>query len=170
MRRLGLSYALIALASLLGACSDQTSLLVEVSSPLAIPGDVNGLELRVVGDVEGRMVDRTYPLSSDWPHSVSLRPGAVENQGVTITVTATLDGGFVARRVVQDSFVRGEQRVVRIVIDAECAGVQCGEGSTAWPGAANRACPTEAWTRAGRPTAAPTRAPSAPPRPTATTW
>ncbi len=128
MRRLGLSHALIALASLLGACSDQTSLLVEVSSPLAIPGDVNGLELRVVGDVEGRMVDRTYPLASDWPHSVSLRPGAVENQGVTITVTATLDGGFVARRVVQDSFVRGEQRVVRIVIDAECAGVQCGEG------------------------------------------
>ncbi len=119
---------LVALASWLGACADQTSLLIEVSSPLAIPDDVDGLELSVRGDAAGSMVDRTYELSGEWPHSVSLRPGTVESQGVTITVTATHGGAFVARRVVHHMFVRGEARVVRVVIDAECAGVTCGAG------------------------------------------
>jgi hypothetical protein len=123
-----LSYAFVALAGLVTACADRTSLLVEVSSPLTVPDQVNGLELRVVGDTEGAMVERTYTLESGWPHTVSLRPGAVESQGVTITVTAVRDGAFVARRVRRASFVRGVQTTVEIVIDAECVGRMCPDG------------------------------------------
>ncbi len=115
-------------AFVLAACADRTSLLVEVTSPLAIPDRVNGLELRVVGDAAGSMIDRTYDLTTGWPHTVSLRPGQIESQGITITVTALHDGAFVARRVVHETFVRGEERVVHVVIDAECADVRCDDG------------------------------------------
>ena len=95
---ISIALAVGAFASLAG-CADKTSLLVEVSSTLAIPDDVNQLELLVVGDVSGSMIERTYEIDSAWPHSVSLRPGSVESQGVTITVVALHDGDFVARRV-----------------------------------------------------------------------
>jgi hypothetical protein len=71
------------------------------------------------------MVDQSYPLASGWPHSVSLRPGRVESQAITISATVRSGGAFVARRAVRSRFVSGEQVAVRIHIPASCRGVMC---------------------------------------------
>jgi hypothetical protein len=125
---LRLRYVVVALCALLTACADRTSLLVEVTSDLIVPDDVNQLQITVVGDVEGQMVDQTYDLTSQWPHTISVRPGQVEDQGVAITVVALRDGAFVARRFQRSEFDRGEQTLVQIHIDAACRGITCDPG------------------------------------------
>ncbi|MBZ0117970.1 MAG: putative metal-binding motif-containing protein, partial [Sandaracinaceae bacterium] len=113
------------MAALLASCADRTSILVEVSSPLVIPDDIDQLQVEIVGDVAGGMADRTFDLMTTWPHSVSIRPGATESQAITVRVTARRSGAFVARRVARSRFVRGEQIVVRVLIDPLCDGVMC---------------------------------------------
>jgi hypothetical protein len=103
-------------------------LLVVVTSDLPIPDRVDGLEVVVTGQTSGAMVDRTFDLTTDWPHSVSVRPGQVESQGVLIQVTALRGGVFVARRIVEGRFVSGEQVTINVDIDAACGMVRCPDG------------------------------------------
>jgi hypothetical protein len=137
------AWASFALALTLSACSDRTSLLVEVTSPLRIPDTIDRLDIQVVGDTEGMMVDRTFDLSTDWPHSVSVRPGQVERQGVDITVTARRGEAFVARRVVHSEFIPGQQVIVQIEIFASCVGVVCDPGVDCVPGMPTGRCEDE---------------------------
>jgi hypothetical protein len=113
------------LALSVSACADRTSLLVRVTSPLEVPADIDGLTVSVVGSVEGHMAERTWALSTPWPHETSIRPGEIESQEVTITVTALREGNFVARRVRRAIFIRGEQTLIEIEIDPACVGVRC---------------------------------------------
>ena len=122
-RSLPLVVSLLALG-----CGESTSILLEVTSPMAIPSEIDSLQVAVTGDSGGNVVDRRYDLGSDWPHTVSIRPGAMESGGVTITVTAQLGGSFVARRVVRSAFVAGTQVHLLVEIPRECAGVMCGPG------------------------------------------
>ncbi|MBX3268922.1 MAG: putative metal-binding motif-containing protein [Sandaracinaceae bacterium] len=112
---------------LTSGCADSTALLVEITSPLAVPGEVDALDLVVRGD-NGNVVERRYDLDGTWPQTVSIRPGAMERGGVTITVTASRGGAFVARRVVRSAFVPGVQTRVAVAIGRDCVGVVCEEG------------------------------------------
>lgn len=124
--------ALGTLASLLllVGCADRTALLVRVtSSDLAVPTDVDRLEISVRGDATGATLDRSFDVNTAWPHSLSLRPGAVESGGVRVTVTARHAGVFVTRRVLHATFARGEGRVVEVLLERSCAGIECPSGS-----------------------------------------
>ncbi len=103
-------------------------MLIEVTSELEVPSQIDAIEVLVTGDVAGSMVNRTYELSTPWPHTISVRPGETETQGVTIQVTARLGGGFVAQRLVRSAFVSGEEVVVRIDLPASCVSVVCDTG------------------------------------------
>lgn len=113
--------------------STPTGIVVEVTSPMAIPDVIDRLELRVVGTDSGEMIDQAFDLTDDWPHSVAVLPGADRSESVTITVTAmkrASDGDplFVARRVLQATFVPGQTRTVSVVLPNDCRGVECTEG------------------------------------------
>jgi len=95
---------------------------VEVTSPtLEVPADVDRLEIEVVGDSSGEMLDVSFAVDSPWPHSYSVRPGSDDSEEVTIAVRGLKDGALVAERAVTDGFEPGESRTVRVVL---------GEGGT----------------------------------------
>lgn len=129
MFRLAALATLTALLLLVG-CADRTALLVRVgSSDLSVPADVDRLEITVRGDATGASLERSFDVSTGFPHSLSLRPGAMESGGVRVTVTARHAGAFVTRRVVHAMFVRGEDRVVDVTLERSCVGVECPVGS-----------------------------------------
>lgn len=120
--------ALVALlgAVLLGACADQTAILVNISSTdLAVPADVDGLEIRAFTP-DGLMFDRQYAIRSAWPQSLLIRPAANEALGeVRVSVTATLGGAFRVRRVATTAFIAGQVRRVDVVLSRDCLNVMC---------------------------------------------
>jgi len=134
MERMLLKSRLVALGLLaslvvLTGCADRTALLVRVdSTDLAVLADVDRLEINVRGDATGASIDRDFDIVDGWPHSLSLRPGAMEAGGVRVTVTARRAGIFVTRRVVRAAFARGEDRVVEILLSRSCLGVECALG------------------------------------------
>ena len=115
--------------ALVVACGSDgaTSILVEVTSDFAVPTEVDSLDVTVTGDATGAVIDDTYDLSGDWPHSVSLRPGEMESGGVRIRVTLRSAGELVARRSVLSAFRSGEEVVVRIHVPRSCGGVVCSD-------------------------------------------
>lgn len=129
--RPSLVVAAAALATLLVAtgCADRTAILVEVTSAdLSVPTDIDSITIRAIS-VFGSSHERTYPLASSWPHSLTLIPAPQEGiGGVRIDVTGNLAGRFVVRRVVATEFVPGTVRRVSVVLARACAGVTCGDG------------------------------------------
>ncbi|MFO0680793.1 MAG: lamin tail domain-containing protein [Sandaracinus sp.] len=117
----------VALAALLlGACADQTAILVNISSTdLAVPADVDGLDIRAFTP-DGLMFERQYPIRSAWPQSLLIRPAPGEALGeVRVSVTATLGGAFRVRRVATTAFVAGQVRHVDVVLARDCLNVMC---------------------------------------------
>jgi hypothetical protein len=103
-------------------------MLIDVESPLAIPTDLDGLEISVVGAMSGNMLDNTFVLTT-FPATYRVIPHAgFESESVTITVTGTRSGARRIRRVVGSAFVQGTEIVVRVDLDATCVGVVCPTG------------------------------------------
>jgi len=115
--------AVLASTLTLGSCADQTALLVEVTSALTVPDDIDELGFEIVGEDSAQMAAVRRAIDSPWPHSLSVRHGARDDEGVRITVTGYLSGVSVASRTEMSAFVPGESRVVRVVLgDADMDG------------------------------------------------
>lgn len=109
-------------------CADRTSLLVQVSSDdLTVPADVDGLRF-VVQTEAGHSIDRAYDIEGAWPHSLTVMPASSQEGRVTITVTGTLGGRPVVRRIVESAFSPGEQRTVVVELHRACLGLPCPDG------------------------------------------
>ncbi len=122
---LGLAFVLAAASP---GCADRTALLVRVSSTLVIPDDVDRLDVSVRGETTMMFADRSFAVSTPWPHTVSIRPGALEFGDVQVTVTAYRGDAFVVRRVVTGRFIPGVDEVIEVELDARCVGIMCPEG------------------------------------------
>jgi len=124
--RLALVLALVAFAA---GCADRTAILVEVTSTdLTIPTDVDAITIRAISAF-GASFEQTYPVSTAWPHSLTITPPPSEGiGGVRIDVTGLRDGAFVVRRVIAAEFVPGESRRVQVVLTASCVDVMCPDG------------------------------------------
>ena len=121
--------ALIVAAGAAG-CADRTSLLISVSSEdYDIPADIDRLDISVRGETTGMTIDRSFPLSAPWPHSLAVRPGMVEPNMVRIPITAFHADEFVTRRVVYRAFTAGFEEVVEVPLQAACRNVMCTEGN-----------------------------------------
>jgi len=128
-----LLFASLALG-LLAGCADETSLLIEVTSPdLLVPDDVDALRFQVTGE-SGAMVDETFAIQGAWPHSLAVTPRASSTEAATITVTALKAGATVVERRVNASFMPGVQRRIDVVLTGSCVGVSCGAGETCMDG------------------------------------
>lgn len=128
LRSLG-PLGLVLLASVAAGCADRTALIVEVtSSDLSIPTDIDSITIEAVSEFGATFV-QTYPVSTTWPHSLTITPPPGEaSDGVRIDVTGNLGGAFVVRRVVGAEFVPGETRRVQVVLTAACVGLDCPDG------------------------------------------
>lgn len=106
----------LALALLVAGCGEATSILVRVSSSeLTPPADVDTLEFTIRGETTGHVENRTFAVTTGWPHSLSIRPGPTEANRVSVTVRARRAGIVVAEATRTESFVRGTD----IILDVE---------------------------------------------------
>lgn len=131
------SALLACLASLLlGACADQTGILVQISSSdIAVPADVDGLRIRA-HTPDALMVDQSFPIRSSWPHSLLIRPARGEALGeVLVEVTGTLGGAYTVRRVVMTAFIPGQVRRVDVELTRDCLHVACADDVSCVAGA-----------------------------------
>ncbi|UJR87215.1 MULTISPECIES: MopE-related protein [Sandaracinus] len=121
--------ALLAITFLLTSCSpSRTALrLVIDSTTLAVPEDVDFLEIEVVGLEGGNQVRRDVQLTR-LPQTLDIRAGEVENGAVRVTITALRDGAFVVRRVVRARFMPGAVQQVPVVLFSVCRGIECDVG------------------------------------------
>jgi hypothetical protein len=119
--------ALAVFVAMVMGCSGPTSILLRITSPLAVPAAIDGLSVSIHGDTTGMTVDRQYPITS-WPQTISLRPGPMESSHLTITITGTHGRTDVVRRIIPAMFVTGTQQTIDVLLPAECAGVMCADG------------------------------------------
>jgi len=120
------TWAFLALAS--ASCADRTSILILVSSDMRVPDDVDRLDISVLGESSGMVVERSFPIATAWPHSLALRPGMMDSSSILVTVTAMHGDEFVARRVVAGEFSPGFEEVIEVVIESACRDVVCEAG------------------------------------------
>lgn len=125
MQRVFASLAL-ALLALLAGCSDQTAILVEVSSPdLTAPGDIDRIEFIATG-TSGVMAQQESDLPGSWPQSFAVRGGTGQRgELVQIQVIGKLGGNQRIRRVVSARLVDGQEVKVSVVLTRNCLDVMC---------------------------------------------
>ncbi|MCC7541732.1 MAG: hypothetical protein IT379_36270, partial [Deltaproteobacteria bacterium] len=127
-------------ATLLLACAgcssqSETAILLEVTSSLPVPDEIDQLEIGVVGEETGSMLADRFDLAASWPQTLTVLPARSERERVLITVTGRLRAGsgepigaFVVRRVTGSAFVPDELTRVSVELSPECVGVRCNEG------------------------------------------
>ena len=126
---------LIGLSCLAAACSGAlTELVVVVDSDLAVPGELDAVEVRVSG-VESMSASGAITNAEPLPRTV----GVVHRGGglgpVEVTVIGSRGGAEVIRARAVTWFVRGQTLVLPIFLSQECTGVTCPAGRTCDGGA-----------------------------------
>ncbi len=119
---LGLIAALV-----LAACADgDTALLVAVESPdLAIPADVDTLRFEAESGL-GLMASGTFAVSTDWPHSLAIRPREEGDEGAVVVRVTGLKGGVeVASTRIESAFRVGRTVTARAIL-TRCVMGSCG--------------------------------------------
>ena len=115
------------------ACSSaDTWLVVEVSSTLRVPDEVDELEFQITGESTRASFRGSYSIATSWPHRLRVRPQRDDGEAVTIAVLANKRSPagpiFVVRGDARDRFAAGTTRVVHVSLDAACRGVSCSPG------------------------------------------
>ncbi|WP_206607048.1 MULTISPECIES: MopE-related protein [Sandaracinus] len=102
-----------------------------MTSSLAVPAQVDALEVRVVGTTASSLRDQRFALTRGFPHTFDILPGAAEHESVQITIVARRGGSEnvrVLRRVVRAAFVSGTVQDVSVELSPDCIDVECPEG------------------------------------------
>jgi hypothetical protein len=127
MRASSLALA-VAMAVGLFACSPApTQLIVVVDTDLAIPGELDEVRISVTSD-RGAMGSERQPLASPalLPLTLSLVAEGEDLGPVEVVAEGRLDGVLVVSRLARAMLVRGETRMLRLHLVADCVGVDCG--------------------------------------------
>jgi hypothetical protein len=112
-------------------CSEDplTELVVAVDSDLAVPGELQSVRLWVAGPSGDEAFDRTVDLTAagapGLPLTLSLTPGSDALEPVVIMAVGSGPGGASVERRVETGFVRGERRLVSMLLLRACVGVTC---------------------------------------------
>jgi hypothetical protein len=120
------------LAALLAACHGDgpTGIVVELSSDLAAPTEVDGFRLRVF-DLAGHALKEVSVAPASLPARLSLVPDDPSStSGVTVEAAALSGSTARITRQATVTFRRGSVLLLRLALDAACACVRCDPGTT----------------------------------------
>jgi hypothetical protein len=118
--RLGLLAAFLPLVAL-SACKSQTSantgIIVDITSDLAVPNEMNQVLMTAKDSQGNKLYERTFDLGPGTnrvplPFRVELRAHQETSKPLTVQVVGQLDGGFVVSRSATLSFVPREMIVL----------------------------------------------------------
>ena len=138
MRELARRYArsataLSCVALALGCASQRppTEVFLLVDAETALRADASSLRLRVSGSTVGGAsevaLDRLVTGAElEWPVTVGIVPrGGDTTRGVRVEATLTSTAGATVRASARTSYLPDETRVLRLSLEACCAGVTC---------------------------------------------
>jgi hypothetical protein len=115
----------------IGCGADRTELVVVVDSDLAVPAAIDAVRLVVISPSG---VERSEVValedSSSLPLILYLEPAGSRLEPVDVTATGLRSGSDVVERRLRTGFVRGQSRVVHLVLRRSCVGVSCGTDET----------------------------------------
>jgi hypothetical protein len=120
--------ALVALVAVaLAACADgETAVLVEVDSPdLTVPADIDTLRFEAESGL-GLMASGTFAVSTDWPHSLAIRPREEGDEGAVVVRVTGLKGGVEVATTRVDAAFRVGQTVRATAVLTRCVMGNCG--------------------------------------------
>ncbi|MCB9594069.1 MAG: hypothetical protein H6719_15150 [Sandaracinaceae bacterium] len=123
----------LSIALTFGCQSELTEIVVVVDSDLAVPGELDAVEVSVTGSM---VMTASGSLSEQpLPRSVGLVHGGGSLGPITIRAIGTQGGATVTEAVARTSFVRGRTLVLPLVLERRCRGVSCAADQTCAAGA-----------------------------------
>lgn len=123
----------ILLALAFGCGGDLTELVVVIESDLAIPSELQRIDLVVTGPDGSTVVDQTLDFTLPGAPMPPLTLGLVQEGEagpvVAEAIGMTATGGVISRSM-STSFVDGEIRTLSLPLQSSCIDVPCGAGMT----------------------------------------
>ncbi|MCC7537082.1 MAG: hypothetical protein IT379_12750 [Deltaproteobacteria bacterium] len=118
----------LALTPFVLSCDDapRTEIVVVVDSDLSAPGEIDRIEIDVVGPDEQTLSTGGDLADEPLPRSVGVVHEAGDLQPVEVRARGLLGGRLVVERVVRTGFVKDETVVLLVALLRSCAGVTCG--------------------------------------------
>lgn len=126
-------------AALVGACASQrppTEIFLVVDAETSLRAEAGSLHLRVTGSTFGGAgevaLDRTLAGAElVWPVTLGIVPrGDDATRGLRVEATLTSPAGATARVSARTSYLPEQVRVLRLTLEACCAGVACADAET----------------------------------------
>ncbi len=131
--RLLLAHLLSASLAVAGCSADPTELVVVVDTDYDVPAELDAVSVSVEGPSGVRQEDSVAlggAGAPELPLILYLEAGGGALEPVSITATGRFGGEDVVARAIRTGFVRGESRLVGLLLLAGCAGVECGAGES----------------------------------------
>lgn len=131
--------ATLALVALFGSCASQrppTEIFLMVDADTSLRAEAGSLRVRVIGSTFGGAsevaLDRTLVGTElAWPVTLGVVPrGGDATRGLRVEATLTSPTGVTARVSARTSYLPEQIRVLRLTLDACCAGVVCVDAET----------------------------------------
>jgi hypothetical protein len=117
----------LALLGLVASCrtQDNTLIVVEVGSELAVPSQLDAVRIEVTGPTANS--SKIYPLGSsrELPIHLALVPDAANDASLTVKATGMLEHVEIVWQAVRVAFVPGESKLLRLNLTRPCAYVTC---------------------------------------------
>lgn len=123
----------LVLALLVGACGgDATQLVVVVDSDIAIPGELDQVQLRVTGPaMTTQTVMQGLTSAAELPLTVSVVPGETGALGpVRVVAVGSVGGRDIVEASVTTSLRAGRSLMVRLFLRRSCVDVSCPDSET----------------------------------------
>jgi hypothetical protein len=115
------------LMGLTAACKsrDNTGIVVEVWSDLAIPNQLSGVRIDVSDDKGSSSETFLLTSRSQLPVHLALVPGGAKDAALTIKAVGLLGGADIVWQAAHVAFVPGEGKLLQLVLESRCAGAGC---------------------------------------------
>lgn len=124
---------LFVIAFLTLGCSQLTEIMVVIDSDLAVPTELDAVEVEVTGS---QTMSATGDLTIEGlPRTVGVAHSGGPLGPITIRVTGSRGGGVQVERIVETSFISGRTLFLPITLTRDCMGTTCAAGETCVDGA-----------------------------------
>ncbi|NOY91745.1 MAG: hypothetical protein GXP55_11165 [Deltaproteobacteria bacterium] len=146
-RLLVLAYLVLLVPALPACSSDLTQLVVVVDTDMAIPDDIDMVRVDVRGPSgESASEQQDLGAGASLPLTLGVRPASSALGPIRVSAVGLRNGLEVVRQTAIVSLVRGETRMLRLMLSADCAGAACSGGRTCVRGAcSDQPTQTEPW-------------------------
>jgi alpha-tubulin suppressor-like RCC1 family protein len=132
-----IAFPVVALAVAVSACRQQTEIVLVIDTDLAVPVDMDRIDISIIGsemqsDAGAQptvSIDLTAANAPAFPMTLGLTPASGAGP-VTVSVAGFSLGSRVIQQEADTNFVEGSTRMLRMLLLVSCVGKSCSAGET----------------------------------------